>query len=305
MQTVPGLHVSAKRDLVAGQYCAVGKWVSHLEGTPGRERQTHESLSAGRQVWVELRWRRLLVTRPAHALRAAPKVSSAGERLQTCLRSDRRLVLHPPARAGSSALVPPSARTRSCCCCCTRAREQAARPPARAHLSAPRRRGGAELSGSVGCHGGDASNIAAGCVNTTLPSARSGCQAGCPRPGSARSIIRDTAETRPSPPERALSGCRHASAIAGAGIATPDRNESVQRTLARLRRLLMIARRQSGMCLVRVCRSETTVVHSTNTMHASARERRPASAARPRAALLCVQSGAGYAAGSCLPCAPI
>jgi hypothetical protein len=86
----------------------------------------------------------------------------------------------------------------------------------------------------------------------------SGTLSGCP---AARSIIRDTAETRPSPPERAerlqarVSDSNHNSVLYST---PPVRNESVQRGLVRLPRLLMIARSASGMCLVRVCRSEST-----------------------------------------------
>ena len=256
MQMARDLHVSAKRDLVAStvvveQY----KWVSHLEGTPRREFVCRQA-----EVCVDTPSRRVFdVTRPAHVLRAAPRQSRV--RLQTCLRSDRRSPRLARWRTGSSA------RTRSCCCC-TRAREQEARPPARTHLSAPRRRGGAELSGKVRCHArGCASkvlapparaNIDARCVNTTVPGVPSGCQAlsGCPAAcaRSSETLLRHALHLL-----SALSGCRHASVIAAPGIA---RRQSVTRAcsagLRDERDYFMIARTESGMCLVRVCRSETT-----------------------------------------------
>jgi hypothetical protein len=144
---------------------AVARGCHTLRASPRKD--SHRP-STGRQVCVDTPCLACHSSRPPSPCRPARQSKL---RLQTCLRSDRcaRLALH----VGSS-----SARTRSCCCCCTRAREQEARPPARTLLSAPRRRGGAELSGKVRCHGeGCTSNIEARCVNTTVPKVPFGCQA--------------------------------------------------------------------------------------------------------------------------------
>jgi hypothetical protein len=63
-----------------------------------------------------------------------------------------------------------------------------------------------------------------------VPNVPSGCQAVRQR----SSIIRDTAETHASPPERALSGCRHVSNSKAWYSMPPDRNESLQRGHVRL-----------------------------------------------------------------------
>lgn len=134
--------------------------------------------------------------------------------LQTCLRSDRpRLVLH----VGSSWwLVPGPARAAA-------AREHENRRICQRR----RRRGGAELSAARHCPTTELAQASI-CSSAALKTHVRPCRKYL-KPslvvrlsGSASSqgsIIRDTAETHASPPESALSGCRHASAIAVPGIA--------------------------------------------------------------------------------------
>jgi hypothetical protein len=131
--------------------------------------------------------------------------------LQTCLRSDRpRLVLH----VGSSWwLVPGPARAAA-------AREHENRRICQRR----RRRGGAELSAARHCPTTElaqASIRSSAALKTHVRPCRK-YRLVVRLSGSASSqgsIIRDTAETHASPPESALSGCRHASAIAVPGIA--------------------------------------------------------------------------------------
>jgi hypothetical protein len=154
-------------------------------------------------VWVRHAMSLLV---PPTFLRAALRQVEFGW-LQTCLRSDRpRLVLH----AGSSwRLVPGPARAAA-------AREHENRRICQRR----RRRGGAELSGKILSYDGTGSGVDAALKTHVHPCRKYGLVVRLSgSAGSQGSIIRDTAETHASPPESALSGCRHASAIARPGIA--------------------------------------------------------------------------------------